>query len=331
MILAGDIGGTKTRLAFFMTVGERLKSVAEETFPSHEYRGLGEIVHTFLARHQISPAQAGFGVAGPVIHGRSETTNLPWVIDAQQLATQLGIASVALLNDLEANAHGVAMLEAEDFVVLNQGAVGAKGNAAIIAAGTGLGEAGFYWDGVRHHPFACEGGHADFAPRNELEAELLRYLLRQFTHVSYERVLSGPGLYNIYQFLRDSGRGEEPPWLTEELRQHDPAAAISQAALAGRAALCMQALDLFVSLYGAEAGNLALKVMATAGLYVGGGIAPKIVQKLADSTFMQAFIAKGRMQPLLEAMPVRVILNDRTVLLGAARYAMLSAPNMKAS
>ena len=329
MILAGDIGGTKTRLAFFTTDGERLKSVVEETFHSREYGGLGEIVHAFLAKHQLAPAHAAFGVAGPVINGRSETTNLPWLIDAHQLATQLGLASVALLNDLEANAYGVAALEAEDFMVLNQGAAEAKGNAAIIAAGTGLGEAGFYWDGARHYPFACEGGHADFAPRNELEAELLRYLLRQFDHVSYERVVSGPGLYNIYQFLRDTGRGEEPSWLTEELRQHDPAATISQAALAGRSALCVQALDLFVSLYGAEAGNLALKMMAIGGLYVGGGIAPKIIQKLADSTFIQAFIAKGRMQPLLEAMPVRVILNDRAVLLGAARYTMLSALSTK--
>jgi glucokinase len=329
MILAGDIGGTKTRLAFFTTAGERVTSLVEETFPSHHYNGLDEIVRAFVARRQESITHAGFGVAGPVIHGRSETTNLPWVIDAQQLATQLGLASVALINDLEANAYGVALLETEDFVVLNPGAPDVKGNAAIIAAGTGLGEAGFYWDGVRHHPFACEGGHADFAPRNELEAELLRYLLPQFTHVSYERVVSGPGLYNIYQFLRDTGRGEEPDWLTEELRQQDPAATISQAALTGRSALCMQALDLFVSLYGAEAGNLALKVMATGGLYVGGGIAPKIIRKLQDSTFMQAFTAKGRMQPLLEAMPVRVILNDRTVLLGAARYAMLRALGAK--
>jgi glucokinase len=325
MILAGDIGGTKTRLAFFTTDGERIKSLVEETFLSREYSSLDEIVRTFVARHQLSPTYASFGVAGPVIAGRCETTNLPWIIDAHQLATQLGIASVTLLNDLEANAHGVAMLQAEDFCVLNQGAAEAKGNAAIIAAGTGLGEAGFYWDGARHYPFASEGGHADFAPRNDLEAELLRYLLRQFAHVSYERVVSGPGLYNIYQFLRDTGRGGEPAWLTDELRQKDPAATISQAALAGRSDLCVQALDLFVSLYGAEAGNLALKVMAAGGVYVGGGIAPKIIEKLTDSTFMQAFVAKGRMQPLLEAMPVRVILNDRTALLGATRYALLHA------
>jgi len=329
MILAGDIGGTKTRLALFTAVGERLESLAEEIFPSREHGGLDEIVRTFVSKQQVSVTHAGFGVAGPVKHGRCETTNLPWVVDARQLAGQLGIASVVLINDLEANAYGVAALEAKDFVILNQGAPDAEGNAAIIAAGTGLGEAGFYWDGAQHHPFACEGGHGDFAPRNELELELLRYLLTRFTHVSYERVLSGPGLYNIYQFLRDTGRSKEPVWLAEELRQQDPAATISQAALTSRSALCVQALDLFVSLYGAEAGNLALKVMATGGLYVGGGIAPKIMQKLEDSTFVQAFIAKGRMRPLLEAIPVRVILNDQTALLGAARCALLHAMRTK--
>ena len=329
MILAGDIGGTKTRLALFTATGERLESIVEETFPSREHSGLDEIVRAFVSQQQMSVTHAGFGVAGPVKHSRSETTNLPWVVDARQLAGQLGIASVVLINDLEANAYGVAALEAKDFVILSHGAPDAEGNAAIIAAGTGLGEAGLYWDGAQHHPFACEGGHTDFAPRNELEIELLRYLLTRFTRVSYERVLSGPGLYNIYQFLRDTGRGKEPVWLTEELREQDPAATISQAALTDRSALCVQALDLFVSLYGAEAGNLALKVMATGGLYVGGGIAPKILQKLQDSTFVQAFITKGRMQPLLEAMPVRVILNDKTALLGAARCALLRAVRTK--
>jgi len=329
MILAGDIGGTKTRLALFTAAGERLESCVEETFPSREHGGLDEIVRAFVSQQQVSVTHAGFGVAGPVKHSRSETTNLPWVVDARQLAGQLGIASVVLINDLEANAYGVAALEAKDFVILSHGAPDAEGNAAIIAAGTGLGEAGLYWDGAQHHPFACEGGHTDFAPRNELEIELLRYLLTRFTRVSYERVLSGPGLYNIYQFLRDTGRGKEPVWLTEELHEQDPAATISQAALTDRSALCVQALDLFVSLYGAEAGNLALKVMATGGLYVGGGIAPKILQKLQDSTFVQAFLTKGRMQPLLEAMPVRVILNDKTALLGAARCALLRAVRTK--
>lgn len=321
MILAGDVGGTKTYLAFFQAGGKRLKPVVEGMFPSREHAGLAEIVHQFVSAHGLRVERACFGVAGPIKHGRCEATNLAWVVDARQLASELGIETVGLMNDLEANAYGIAALEAEDFLVLNGGARDAEGNAAVIAAGTGLGEAGLYWDGQQHRPFACEGGHADFAPRNALEVELLRYLLTRFEHVSWERVLSGRGLHNIYLFLRDTGRGTEPAWLTEEMRQRDPAAAISQAALEGRCALCLQALELFVSLYGAEAGNLALKVMATGGVYVGGGIAPKIIDKLKDGTFMEAFTAKGRLKPLLEAIPVGVILNDKTALHGAALWA----------
>lgn len=325
MILAGDIGGTNTRLGFFTVAGERLACVVEDTFPSRAHGGLAEIVSQFLSAHNLSVSFACFGIAGPIKQGRSETTNLPWVVDAQQLASTLGLPVVILINDLEANAYGIATLKPTDCVVLNAGAPDAGGNAAVIAAGTGLGEAGLYWDGRAYRPFATEGGHADFAPRTPLEIELLHFLLRQFAHISYERVLSGPGLLNIYRFLRDTGRGEEPAWLAEELQQRDPAAAITQAALAGRCALCEQALDFFISLYGAEAGNLALKVMATGGVFIGGGIAPKIMQKLTTPIFMEAFIAKGRMQSVLEAIPVRVILNDQTALFGAARCAMLRA------
>jgi glucokinase len=193
--------------------------------------------------------------------GRSEAVNLAWVVDARQLAHRLHIDTVELLNDLEACAYGLAMLAAEDFVLLNPGAPGASGNAAVIAAGTCLGEAGLYWDGQRHHPFACEGGHSSFAPTDFLQMELLGFLLQEFDHVSWERVRSGPGIYNIYRFLRDTGRGDEPAWLGRKMQQQDPAAVISQAALAGTSSLCGQALDLFVSLYGAEAGNVALKIM----------------------------------------------------------------------
>ncbi len=321
MILAGDIGGTKTNLAFFEVQGRGLMPVAEGTFASREHASLDDIVRRFVSVHALPIDRAGFGVAGPVKHGRCEAVNLPWVVEARRLARELGLESVALLNDLEANAYGIAALAPEDFVVLNAGAPDAKGNAAVIAAGTGLGEAGLYWDGKQHRPFASEGGHADFAPRQALEADLLRYLLAQFEHVSYERVVSGPGLYNIYRFLRDTGRREEPLWLGEEMRVGDPAAAITRAALAGTSPLCGQALDLFVSIYGAEAGNLALKVMATGGVFVGGGIAPKIIAKLRETIFTKAFTAKGRLRPLLEAVPVRVILNDKTALLGTARYA----------
>ncbi|MGE0684457.1 MAG: glucokinase [Candidatus Binatia bacterium] len=325
MILAGDIGGTNTRLAFFREEGNRLLSVHEETFPSRTHSGLAAIVQQFLLMHKFSPAIACFGVAGPVKNGRGETTNLPWIVDAKLLSDELHIPTVLIINDLEAAAYGVTILAPTEWAVLNTGAPDAVGNAAVIAAGTGLGEAGLYWNGQSYRPFATEGGHTDFAPRSPLEIELLRFLLARFDRVSYERVLSGPGLVNIYQFLRETGRGDEPTWLAEELRLHDPAAVISQAALAERSALCMQALDLFVAIYGAEAGNLTLKLMATGGIFIGGGIAPQIVPKLMTPTFMQAFLTKGRMRPVLEATPVRVILHGQTALLGAARCAMLHA------
>jgi len=325
VILAGDVGGTNTRLAFVEATGDRLTLIVEEIFPSREHANLEAVLRKFMSSHRLPVEQACFGVAGPVRHGRCDATNLPWVVDARQLARELGLEAVGLINDLEANAYGIAALEPKDFVVLNAGAPDAEGNAAIIAAGTGLGEAGLYWNGRQHRPFATEGGHATFAPRTPVEMDLLRHLLTEFEHVSYERVVSGPGLLNIYRFLRDTGRAEEPAWLAERMRQQEAPAIIAQAALEGTSALCVQALDLFMSLYGAEAGNLALKAMATGGVFVGGGIAPKIIQQLKDSTFMAAFTAKGRMRPLLEAMPVRIILNEKTALLGAARCATLSA------
>jgi glucokinase len=325
MILAGDIGGTSSRLAFFAQRGGRPEGVVEETYATADHASLETIVKKFVSSHDLPVDVACFGVAGPVRNGRCDTINLPWAVDARELARALRVKAVGLLNDLEANAYGIVMLAPEDFVVLNQGAPDASGNAAVIAAGTGLGEAGLYWDGGQHRPFAGEGGHASFAPNDPLQVELLGFLMPEFGHVSWERVLSGPGLHNIYRFLRDTGRGEEPAWLTREMRDHDPPAVISRAALAGTSALCRQALELFVSLYGAEAGNLALKVMATAGVYVGGGIAPKIIQKLTGSTFMDAFVAKGRLKPLLQEIPVRIIMNDKAALLGAARFATLQA------
>lgn len=322
MILAGDIGGTSSRLAFFEIQSGRLCLVAERTYPSRKYPGLLEIAGAFAAEQEHKIDAACFGIAGPVRNGCVITPNLAWMVDSRSLARGLGLPAVTLINDLEANAHGIAALEPADFVTLNPGAPDAQGNAAVISVGTGLGEAGLYWDGRSHHPFACEGGHADFAPRTELETQLLRYLLARFEHISYERVLSGPGLHTVYLFLRDTGCGKEPDSLAQELLAADPSAVISQAGLEGRYELCVQALELFVSFYGAEAGNLALKTMATGGVFIGGGIAPKIIQKLQGPTFMAAFTAKGRMKPLLEAMPVRVILKETTALLGAARCAV---------
>jgi glucokinase len=325
MILAGDIGGTNTRLSLFRVTAGRLDAFAEKTYPSREHEGLNRIVAIFTAEHSQRIDHACFGISGPVQNGRGRPSNLPWQVDARMMAEQLQAKSASLINDLEANAYGIAALQDKDFAVLNAGAPGASGNAAVISAGTGLGEAGLFWDGVRHLPFACEGGHADFSPRNELEIELLRYLLRSYAHVSYERVLSGPGLRNIYHFLRDTQRGEERAEVVEAMRTQDPSAVIARAALDKRCELCVQALDLFVALYGAAAGNLALKTMATGGVFVGGGIAPKIVEKLKGPAFMQAFTDKGRLSSVCAAIPVKIILNPNTALLGTARYAALQA------
>jgi len=323
MILAGDIGGTNARLAVFDVLDGHFTLISASVFPSREYTSLDEIVSKFVRSANVHPHAACFGVAGPVRNGRVEASNLPWIIESKRLAEELDLKKTLLINDLEANAWGIAFLDAADLVSLNQVKGTPVGNQAVISAGTGLGEAGMYWDGTKHHVFACEGGHADFAPRNELETELLRYLRVRFGHVSYERIVSGPGLVNVFNFLRDTGRGVEPKWLADEMLHSDPAAAISRAAIDGRCGLSEQAIDLFVSIYGAEAGNLALKIMATGGIYLGGGIAPKILPKLAGPLFMEGFLSKGRMQHLLEAIPVKVITNDKVALLGAARFAVV--------
>ncbi len=325
MILAGDVGGTHARLAIFEARGEELKLIVEQIYASHSYPGLEAIVSEFLRSTSAKPDSAGIGVAGPVRDGRCVATNLPWVVDAASLRASTGVQSITLLNDLEANAYGIATLSAGDFEVLHKGRPERHGSVAVISAGTGLGEAGMHWDGAMLRPFASEGGHSSYAPEGELEGELFQTLAKRFGHVSCERVLSGPGLVNIYEFLRDTGRGSESAAFAEELREEDPAAVISEAALAKRNDLCIAALDLFVRIYGAEAGNLALKFLATGGVYLGGGIAPKILQKLKAPDFVEAFLAKGRMRPLLEAIPVLVILNENTALQGAARGALLQA------
>jgi len=326
VILAGDIGGTNARLALYEVRDGKLEQAIETVFPSRQHSGLDEIVAKFAdqltAQNLQRPRAACFGIAGPVVNGRSETSNLPWVVESTQLAAVLDLPKTLLINDLEANAWGIATLSGDDLVSLNQIQGQPTGNQAVVSAGTGLGEAGLYWNGKQHHVFACEGGHCDFAPRNEVETQLLQYLMARFGHVSYERILSGPGLVNVFKFLRDTGHGRPEPWLVDEMSSSDPAAAISRAAMQGKSELCEQALDLFISIYGAEAGNMALKVMATGGVYLGGGIAPKILSKLKGPLFMDAFRSKGRLQRVLEAIPVSVITNDKTALLGAARCAL---------
>lgn len=320
MILAGDIGGTNARLAYFQPQNGNFKLISERVFPSREYSELGEIVTKFLQDSSTRPEVACFGIAGPVHNGRVETSNLPWVIEQSRLAQQIQLPSTLLINDLEASAWGIGALTQQDLVCLNDVAK-ASGNQGVIAPGTGLGEAGLFWNGREHQVFACEGGHTDFGPQGDLQIELLQFLAKRYQHVSYERILSGPGLVNVYEFLRSRGSGDEPAEFASQLAQGDAAAMISKAALSGSNRLAEQALDIWISVYGAEAGNLALKTMATGGIFLGGGISPRILPKLTGPLFMRAFLGKGRLRPLLENMPVHVIMNDKAGLLGAARCA----------
>src|SRR5579871_279635 len=321
MILAGDIGGTNARLAYFEPHNGHLKLVSERVFPSREHSEFGEIVTRFVDDSGARPEAACFGIAGPVRNGRVETSNLPWVIEQSRLAKQIHLPATLLINDLEANAWGIGALAPSDLVPLNRVSGAAVGNQAVIAPGTGLGEAGLFWDGTRHHVFACEGGHTDYAPQGDLQIELLRFLTARYGHVSYERILSGPGLLNVYEFLRQTEGGKESEQLAFAMQTGDPAAAISQSALNGTDSLAEKALDLWIAVYGAETSNLALKVMATGGLFLAGGISPKILPKLKEPLFMEAFLNKGRMNPLIEAIPVHVIMNEKAGLLGAARCA----------
>ena len=324
MILAGEIGATRTRLAAFETEGNRLNCVVEKTYPSQKHEGLAEILADFIKTEGIPVHSACFGVAGPVRAGRSKISNLPWIIDASELAKQLKLNSVGLLNDLEAYAYGIDGLDSKDFIPLSEGSEEADGNRAVISAKTGLGMAGLYWDGFRHHPFACEGGHADFAPRNELQTELLVYLQKKYGRISCERVLSGPGIRNIYDFLRDTHKADEPDWLRTQVgAAPDPPALISQLALEGKSAICDQALSIFVSVFGAQTGNCALNFMSTGGIFIGGSIAAKIVPKMKDPVFMESFLDKGRMGALLKDVPVKIVANDDCGMIGAARYTLV--------
>lgn len=319
MLLAGDIGGTKTTLALFDR-GARLG--VETTFKSSDFPNLEAIAQRFLADNATTASRAVFGVAGPVVHGKSKITNLPWAISETSLSKTLNIPKVKLLNDLEAIGHAVLHLPEEDFVTLNDPRVEISGNKAIIAPGTGLGEAVlFAQTDKRYYVLASEGGHTDFAPKDATQLEMLRYLLTKFNNISYERVCSGSGIPNIYDALKHIGIAPENSGLTTAISQvADPTPTIIQAGLAGSCQLCAETLNMFVTILGAEAGNLALKVMATGGVYVGGGIPPRIVDKLKDGTFMTAFTNKGRLAEILFQIPVYVILNTKAALLGAAFY-----------
>jgi len=325
LLLAGDVGGTKTILAVFSADRGLRQPVAEATYPSGQFAGLEELVRRFLSETNLTIGRASFGVAGPVVQGQATITNLPWVIGREQLGQDLGISSVLLVNDLVAIASAVPVLEPDDLFVLQPGTAAPAGAIAVIAPGTGLGEAFLTWDGRRYRAQASEGGHADFAPTNRLQVELLLYLQQRYAHVSFERVCSGKGLPNLYNFLRDSGAAAEPAWLAEELASaDDPTPVILSAAVESEppCKLCARTLELFVSILAAEAGNLALKVLSTGGVYLGGGIPPRILPALQSDVFQRAFLNKGRFSELLSRLPVYVIVNPKAALLGAAQIGL---------
>jgi glucokinase len=321
LVLAGDVGGTSTRLAYFQVEQGNLVSLAEGHYPSKEHGSLVEIVQHFTATQPLAAEAACFGVAGPVLEGRVKTPNLPWYIDSADIAAVLGLPRVRLINDLEANTYGVAALKGDDLATLNEGTPHPDGTIAVVSAGTGLGESLAYWDGTVHRPLPSEAGHADFAARNELESELLLYLQGKYGRASYERVLSGPGLLDIYRFLRDKHYFAENAEVVEAMKTGDPPAIISRAALDRSCPLCSKVLDIFVTVYGAESGNAALRFLATGGVYLGGGIAPRIIDRLKEPAFLIAFGSKGRLSAFVQSIPVHVILNERTALLGAGRAA----------
>jgi glucokinase len=326
VILAADVGGTKTHVALYEAGAGPRAPAQEGKVPSRDYPSLERLVLAVLegmGRTGPRLERAVFGIAGPVVNNRADTTNLPWDdVSVPALRDALGHADVALLNDLEATAWGLSTLEPGDLRTLQPGKP-ADGNRALIAAGTGLGEALLVWDGARWHPTPSEGGHSDFASRDPVEDDLLVWLRARYGRVSYERVLSGPGLADLYRFMTETGRGKAAPEVAAEFaRAADPAAVVTEAALAGRCPRAVLALERFVMAYGAEAGNLALKALATGGLYVGGGIAPRILPALAGAGFLEAFHAKGRLAPLMERVPVSVILRPETALWGAAAFAM---------
>jgi glucokinase len=324
VILGGDVGGTKTNLGLFEAADGRLRLVRSDKLVSAEFPSLAALAQTFLGEHPGAPVEAAcFGVPGPVVGNRASTPNLAWEIDGARIVAETGIPRVLLVNDLIATAEGIPLLEEDELAILYRGAPDGpalEGNRVLIAAGTGLGMALLPRIGTRWVPVPSEGGHADFAPRNEEEIGLLRYLRDRFGRVSIERVVTGPGLLNVYKYLRDSQYAPESPHVRDAISHgQDPARVIGEAALAGRSCgLCSKALEMFVAAYGAAAGNLALTGTAIGGVYLGGGIAPKILPRLTDGLFLQTFLAKGRFVPYLEKIPVRVILNDRAAMLGAA-------------
>jgi glucokinase len=336
MILAGDVGGTKVHLALYDFTGGRLHPIRDQKFPAHEFSSLDAVVNEFLAGDEKNPPAkradilaACFGVPGPVRDGRLKLTNLPWTLDVSELSRLLSIQHVFLINDLEANGFGIPELAPEMIYTLHQGDENATGHRGLVSAGTGLGEALLIWNGKKHYPIPSEGGHCDFAARSNREIAMLQYLRDTLKgRVSFERIVSGLGIQNVYRFLRDVEKLDEPKWLCDRMAGEDPNVVIGECAEDGSSSICFETMKTFASAYGAEAGNLALKVLATGGIYLGGGIAPKRLKTMQNGFFMQAFLDKGRMSPLLQSIPVRVILDDTCALLGAAAYAEARAAEL---
>lgn len=321
MILAGDIGGTKVNLAYYNNENGALVPVLNASYPSQKYGSLNEVLHQMHKDHPAQVTAAAFGIAGPVLRGRSVLTNLKWEIVGEDIRKEFNYRAVGLLNDLEAMAYGVLHLQEADQAILQRGKPVEHAAISIIAAGTGLGEGALVWNGSRYQAVPSEGGHSDFAARNDLEVDLLKFLTARHGHVSWERILSGPGLFSLYEFLRLRSGIAEPSWLKDTIASGDPSAAVSRAGMEGKDTVCSQALDLFVALYGAEAGNLVLKFFGTAGIFIGGGIAPKILARMQSGLFMDSFVAKGRFRETMKGIPVSIIVNERSALLGAAHYA----------
>jgi glucokinase len=318
-VLVGDIGGTKTALGLAHVHREQVALESIREFPSAHFDSLDAVVRAYLDESGLAARFGAFAVAGPVRGRRSLATNLPWALDADAMERSLRLDGVALLNDLEATAWGLDALGPDDLVEIHPGEP-TVGNRCVVAAGTGLGQAALFWDGVRHHPFATEGGHADFAPSDELEADLLASLRTIYGHVSWERLVSGQGIRNIYVFLSERRGGETPNAIRVALDGGDAAAAIAQAAARSTCPVCVETMSLFFRLYGREAGNVALKQMARGGVYLAGGIAPKNLDALRRSAFLDGFFDKGRLEPLMRSMPVHVVVESSTPLIGAARY-----------
>lgn len=318
VVLAGDIGGTKTNLGLFGMRDGRPELLKMESYPSRNAGSLEDLIDKFVKKVRQPVSGSCFGIAGPVLHGVSKTTNLPWIVSESNIRERFHWSAVRLVNDLVATASAVPHLDATELCEVNAGSPDPQGNCGLVAPGTGLGIALMVHANGRLHPVSSEGGHVDFAPNNDRETELLRYLRARLGHVSVERVASGPGLSTIYQWLKESGMREEPAWLSERMQREDTSRVISEVGLAADDPLCVEALDMFVSIIGSAAGNLALTGLTTGGMYLGGGISPKILPKLKDPGFLDAFAQKGRFRDLMMRIPVKVILNDKAALFGAA-------------